>query len=372
MQQLRPYSAAQSINAFRSGYGLGQQIKRDRDQTNIASAFTNGGPTEASRVANQAGRFDLAEQFRQFEARASEQERAAALQQIERGAQIAYSLAQIPLEQRMEQAQRLGLQVTPDDLTDESLMIDYRQAIPILEQAKLRKNTVTEFGDNIAVTDTDQLTGQATTAQTARRGPTFAEDTARMNAETARQRADQDAAQFQTEQTTQAQEAADPTTVATLQTMLGNIDRLAPGGDLNNGLRASFGFRKGLTGPITLAGTDKAAAQALVEQVVGGLTLEQAESLKGVLSDKDMLLLERSASVLGNRGISDAEAERALQEIRELFTIRLQQAGAASPEQAQPQSTGYELPNGQVLPEGQTIQQNGRTFIVRNGQVVPQ
>ena len=141
MQQLRPYSAAQSINVFQSGYGLGQQIKRDRDQTNIANAFTNGGPAQASQVANQAGRFDLAEQFRQFEARASEQEKQQLRQEIAEASQVTQAALRVPPEQRgqflQQQLSARGLEdliPTVGGLDEEGLAAFSRSVLSVQQQ----------------------------------------------------------------------------------------------------------------------------------------------------------------------------------------------------------------------------------------------
>lgn len=137
----------------------------------------------------------------------------------------------------------------------------------------------------------------------------------------------------------------DVTARQTLAAAIERVDRLAAGGDLNQGFRASYGFRR--PGFTVLPGSDRRNAEALIDQIAGGLTLEEANALKGVLSDRDMELLARSASRLNNRDISDEEAAMALQEVKAMLQAKLEALGT---QQSAPSQAGQYSPDNPFAP----------------------
>ncbi len=124
-----------------------------------------------------------------------------------------------------------------------------------------------------------------------------------------------------------AQEAA----VTKLNT---DIDRLLTG-DLAEGRRAAFGFRR--PDIAVLPGEPRKDAEALVKQIAANLTIENVSKLKGPLSDKDIAFLKEASTRLSNQDISDLEAERVLTEVREFLNQNVARsrarAGVAAPTQ---------------------------------------
>ena len=93
------------------------------------------------------------------------------------------------------------------------------------------------------------------------------------------------------------------------------IDRLSEGGDLYEGFRAAYGWRS----PIALPESQRVDAESLISQLTGRLTLDAAQAFKGTMSDRDIALAASAATRLENRNISDAEARRALADIKAAF-----------------------------------------------------
>lgn len=96
------------------------------------------------------------------------------------------------------------------------------------------------------------------------------------------------------------------------------IDRLAPGGDLNKGFMDAYGFKR--PGFTVLEGAERRDAASAVRQLTSRLTLEEASKLAGVLSDSDIALAAGAATRLADTSISDREAAKALQDIRDVLT----------------------------------------------------
>lgn len=93
------------------------------------------------------------------------------------------------------------------------------------------------------------------------------------------------------------------------------IDRLAVGGDLHQGFKDAYGFKRfGFTVP---AGAPRRDAEAAIAQLANRLTLEETSKMTGVLSESDILLLARASTRLADTTISDKEALKALQEVRD-------------------------------------------------------
>ncbi|MEL6364303.1 MAG: hypothetical protein AAFR11_05635 [Pseudomonadota bacterium] len=124
-----------------------------------------------------------------------------------------------------------------------------------------------------------------------------------------------------------AQETANATSAARakIQRQLRALERFekpadgqpTPEGNLSQGFDSAFGFK--LPGFLVRSGTERKNAEALLNEVTAGLTLEEASKLKGVLSDKDMQLLEQAATRLNSRTISDDEARLALADVQQTF-----------------------------------------------------
>ena len=117
------------------------------------------------------------------------------------------------------------------------------------------------------------------------------------------------------------------------------IDRLAEGGDLYDGFRSAFGWRS----PIALPASQRVDAESLIDQLTGRLTLDAAQAFKGAMSDRDIALAASAATRLQDRNISEEEARRALNDIRQAF-IRTRdnlrrRAGEATGDGAPPRAT---------------------------------
>lgn len=359
-------------NAFTQGLQTREFMDQRANRQALGDAFAQGGFGQAAKVAGGQGNMQLAAQLQGIMAQADEGQRAQIAQRVEEGVRFAYALRMAPMEQRAAlyagRAAALGLPPQPDPaaLSDEALEFDIRQGLPILEQVKAQSTKVEGFGDTMVATRTDDLTRRASVTPLVQRGPTIQENISQQNANTSadrlaldREKLGLDREKFAAEQAGASgqQAAASPAQIQTLETVIGNIERMLPAsqaegrqqGDLYDAMRANFGFMRGASGAFTFAGTDKAAADALLNQVAGGLTLEQAAALKGVLSDRDMQLLERSASRLSNRKISDAEAEAELLQIRQFFAAKLQEAtGGTAPRPAGGQRLRYNPETGRL------------------------
>ena len=123
----------------------------------------------------------------------------------------------------------------------------------------------------------------------------------------------------------------------TFQTVLQNIDRLGgsagiegqegyrPAGELNRGFLDAYGGSRynPMNAGAMLPGSQRRDANSILDQIGSGLTLDQAAKLKGAMSDKDIALITKASTRLNNRNISDAEAIRALAEIREVYSRAL-------------------------------------------------
>lgn len=337
------------LDGFGAGYSVGSDFMQGRARSRersaleeIGSMVANGDREGASRAAFQQGRLELGSQI----AAMPDPERQRVMQSNAALGRALQALAPMDYEDRRRtlaspgfqaSLQRVGIPaaaISAFDPTDANIAVisnQFRELEDILSGR--REDRQLDQKDRSLGQQDRSLGIQQQNADTT----TFNAGTGRINAGTQQDRLflDQDrfAHERQAESAAPAQER-DPVAIQTLNSAISNIDRLLPGGDLNNGFRASFGFRKGATGPFAIAGTDKASARALVDQIAGGLTLEQASALKGVLSDRDMALLEQSASRLSNRGISDPEAQRELEAIRSFFETKLREAGGALGPQA--------------------------------------
>lgn len=95
------------------------------------------------------------------------------------------------------------------------------------------------------------------------------------------------------------------------------IKRLQPGGDLRKGFERAYGFKR--PNQTLLAGDERRDAQAQIAQIVKSQTLEAIKAFKGSISDKDIELAEAAATRLSDTTISENEADRALNELANVF-----------------------------------------------------
>lgn len=95
---------------------------------------------------------------------------------------------------------------------------------------------------------------------------------------------------------------------------IAGVDRLLKGDVFKN----IFGSLQGRLPTVTADSTD---AEADLDQILGLLSLEARQKLKGqgTITDSEAATLERSTSVLANRTISDKAARRELNRIRSVF-----------------------------------------------------
>ena len=111
--------------------------------------------------------------------------------------------------------------------------------------------------------------------------------------------------------------------------VLDQIGRLREGGDLEKGFGQNFAGSR--ANPFTLGpGSGRRDAGSVIDQVVSNLTLDKISNFKGAISDKDLEIAQGAATRLNNPNISDAEANRALNELYTAF-------GGTPPENKTPQ-----------------------------------
>ena len=110
-------------------------------------------------------------------------------------------------------------------------------------------------------------------------------------------------------------QAADEANAPNMAQVRAEIEALAAG-DLSNGFEKAYGLRVPFVG--NLPG-ERRDANAAVDRLVSGLTLESLESMKGVPSDKDAAMAGQARTVLGDRNVSDKKAQEALIQAYELY-----------------------------------------------------
>jgi hypothetical protein len=93
------------------------------------------------------------------------------------------------------------------------------------------------------------------------------------------------------------------------------LDRL----ENHPGLNRSTGIIDSLTSGFSQEATD---ANGLRDQLVATLTLPNLGSLKGPMSDKDIVFVKQLATRLGNQKLSDSETRKAIAEARTVLQGR--------------------------------------------------
>jgi hypothetical protein len=154
-----------------------------------------------------------------------------------------------------------------------------------------------------------------------------------------------------------AGESADP---AKAQERTGEVKALATELLKDPSLGAVFGPLQGRM-PTLRGGT--ADAEAKIDRLQSLLTLDNLGLMKGVLSDTDIKILQRAATVLSNRTISDGQARAELQ--------RISGAGASTVG-----GGNTDVPAGvsaalASAPDGVHTLSDGSTWIKQNGQIRP-
>lgn len=343
-------------NAFMQGIQTGNQLGYRKE---MSSALADGNLQQASQVAakrGQAGDYTaLQNQIMEMDDR----QKAEAADRVQKTAQFALSLKSVPQQQRGQMAAQYASQLGLDsnlvqqmDLSDQSIDVFVQSQIPILDSLKQkveeRKLDQADFQNQTGRINAQVGMANAQTSQE-RLGldrQRFTEDQRQFDVTSSQA---EDKMALDREQFSAKSAAVGPrddvTAHQTLAAAIDRVDRLAPGGDLNQGFKASYGFRR--PGFTVLPGSDRRNAEALIDQIAGGLTLEEANALKGVLSDRDMELLARSASRLNNRDISDEEAAMALQEVKAMLQAKLEALGT---QQSAPSQAGQYSPDNPFAP----------------------
>lgn len=132
-----------------------------------------------------------------------------------------------------------------------------------------------------------------------------------------------------------------------------SIKRLQEGGDLRKGFQEAYGFRR----PFATPGSPRQDASSLVSQIVEKQTLEAISAFKGVISDRDVIIARSAATRLGDRNISDKEADKALADLDRIFAnAERRQAKLAQQSPIAQQTAPVPEAQQQALPPGVTEQ----------------
>lgn len=145
---------------------------------------------------------------------------------------------------------------------------------------------------------------------------------------------------------------------------LSNIDDLLK----DDSYKALFGSFDSRTPNIL---SDTIALQAKLEQLVSLIGLESREKLKGsgTITDSEVAQLNKSATILGNPGISEQAARKELLKVSKIFKRSLQKSlkNESAKKQFEQEQSRIKLIN--TLPEG-TIENVDGTFKLPTGEVV--
>ena len=123
-------------------------------------------------------------------------------------------------------------------------------------------------------------------------------------------------------------ESAETTSRLKQRQTLGNIARLKSAdpniegskpGELNGAFRMLYG--KSRYAPFAnMAGTERADAQSVIDQLTSNLTIDSLSAFKGAISEKEMAVAADAATRLQNPNISENEAMLALNEIEQVMS----------------------------------------------------
>ncbi|MEL6568177.1 MAG: hypothetical protein AAFQ22_07145 [Pseudomonadota bacterium] len=175
------------MQSFLQGAQVGGQMRQRRQQSAMGQLLQKGNLPKAQAMAAQMGDTDAMSQIQGMLDSADDQQRAQVAARAELVASHLQPLLSLPPQERENHRKRLAQvaaqngfdpqAVSSLDLSDASINGIVNQAMGLKERAAARG--FTEMGDQMVMTD--KVSGSAAPAYT--RGPSFSEETARMNAE---------------------------------------------------------------------------------------------------------------------------------------------------------------------------------------------
>jgi len=415
--QVRPVSARQSFNAFQQGVRTGDALRQRQDERDVGNAFKTGGYQAAAQTAGEQGNMQLAQQLMSAVSQQNEQDRTQTLQEMDTLARIGLASEQLPAEQRMsfiqQQAAARGL--------DDALAI-YQDPAQINATARTMLSVKDQLGQrntDRAFTEQQRQFNRSAGQRDQQMGiAAYNADTSRMGAETSRMNAERQAEAMRAKQ--QGAAAPPPGTVQ-LNFSAEAKNRVALG--LPGVISANKQLTELFEGGTRFSGTDDRGGLGIKNKrdqtatALSGVPFvgDYAQRVVGT-DERDALLRASSAyesallPILSGAAVTDSEARRTVRaaipapgdsdvvlqakaELRSMheqvmraglsgqpFNIDELIAATSSVEQLmqqasgsqQSEAVGFTTPSGDVIPEGTVITQNGQTFVVKGGQVVPQ